>query len=204
MRDQDGIEAILDYWFGDIGAGFEVSQQQHARWFGGSKEVDVAIKQQFGTLVEQALQGLLQHWWQVPGGVLALVLLLDQFTRNIYRGTARAFAGDSQAKAMVVAALQQQLDQQLTFIQRSFFYLPLEHSEVLEDQQRSVELFEQLLQQAPVAGQARLQSSLKYAVHHRDIIQRFGRFPHRNKALGRQSTVAELDFLMQGGARFGQ
>ena len=132
------------------------------------------------------------------------MILLDQFTRNIYRGDARAFAGDPQARELVKQGLATGLDKALTPIQRSFFYMPLEHSESLQDQDQCVALFEQLLEEVPQQGKAVIQSSLDFAIKHRDIIRQFGRFPHRNQAIGRSSTPEEQAYLNSGGARFGQ
>ena len=197
------IQSIIDYWFADIGTGFHI-KQQHQLWYGASPAVDQHIKQCFGSEVASALTGALSSWAATAHGSLALVLLLDQFARNIFRGSAQAFAGDHRAREIVEHALKAGFDRQLSFIQRSFLYMPLEHSESLLDQHRSVELFQQLLQQVPPAGHAAITSSVEFAKKHRDIILRFGRFPHRNKALGRLMTADEQAYLRAGGARFGQ
>jgi uncharacterized protein (DUF924 family) len=200
------ITTILDYWFSDIGEGFEL-RQQHKRWYSGDTCVDQHIKQHFAEIFERAVDGHLSHWAVASGSVsslMALVIVLDQFGRNIYRGSARAFSGDVLARAVVNKGLQQGLDQRLSYMQRSFFYMPLEHSESLADQHRGVELFEQLWRQAPAEGKATIKSSLDFAIRHRKIIARFGRFPHRNQVLGRASTDEEQAYLDGGGARFGQ
>lgn len=197
------IAAILDYWFADIGTGFDL-RQQYSIWFSGDETIDHAIARYFGQWVDSALAGQLSGWQSTPEGLLAKVLLLDQFTRNIYRGDARAYDGDEQARQLVKAALANGEDKQLHYVQRSFLYMPLEHSELLQDQEQAVTLFRQLLQEAPAAGKQALSSSLDFALKHRDIIRRFGRFPHRNQVLGRQSTPGEQAYLDAGGSRFGQ
>jgi uncharacterized protein (DUF924 family) len=197
------IETILNYWFADIGDGFDIGQQQ-TRWYGGSEDLDNEIRAQFAPWLQKAKAGLLTDWTVTAQGTLALVLLLDQFSRNIHRGEGEAFVGDEQALVIVKAGIEDGVDRQLSWVQRSFFYMPFEHSEQLSDQDRVVALFEQLLQQAPDAGAKYLQSCLSFARHHREIIQQFGRFPHRNASLQRESTAQELAYLTDGGARFGQ
>ena len=201
--DKQAIAAIINYWFAGIGDSFEL-KDQHQLWYSGGVEVDRQIDRQFGNWVRAAVQGQLSNWAETAIGTLALVIVLDQFTRNIYRGSHRAFAGDNRARDLVIQGVERGIDRQLSFIQRSFFYMPLEHSESLADQDRCVELFRQLLAEVPEQGKAIIGDSLDFAIKHRDIIMRFGRFPHRNKALDRVSTVAEQAYLDGGGARFGQ
>lgn len=197
------IADILDFWFGDIGAGFAV-QAQAKRWYGGGAELDSEISERFGRWLITASEGKLSSWNASAEGTLALIILLDQFSRNIHRGSARAFAADGIARQTLQAALSRGVEAELTIVERSFLYMPLEHSEALEDQNHCVALFEQLLSDAPAAGKAHGQNCLDYAIHHRDIIQRFGRFPHRNQVLGRVPTPEEQAYLDDGGARFGQ
>lgn len=200
---QSLIGSIIDYWFADIGEGFDL-KQQHKRWYFGGREVDDDIERRFKSWVDKALSGHLNNWADTAEGVLALVLLLDQFPRHIYRGSAGAFAGDDLALQWVHQALLKGHDRQLTAVQRSFFYMPLEHAESLLEQDRCIELFEQLLAEVPEQGKVAIQSSLDFAIKHRHIIQRFGRFPHRNQALGRIASADEEAFLLEGGARFDQ
>ena len=197
------IEDILQFWFADIGDGFDAAQQNKL-WFLGGIDADDRIRERFGPIAEQALAGGLSRWKGLPEGIMALIILLDQFPRNIFRGQAKAFSGDSQAKQLVHWGLKEGMDKRLTYMQRSFFYMPLEHSEDLEDQILSVQLFEQLLEEVPAKGKATIEGSLRYAEQHRDIIQQFGRFPHRNALLQRDPTRQELEYLAGGGARFGQ
>lgn len=197
------VNEVLDYWFSDIGNGFELGDQNRL-WYTGGEAIDNAIKQRFGPLLEEALTGKLDGWAVTAKGALALIVLLDQFTRNIYRGTAKAFAGDSHAVSLVERGLSKGFDQQLTYLQRSFFYMPLEHSECEQHQMLCVKLFEALVADVPPEGKRVIQSSLDYALKHAGIIQQFGRFPHRNDALGRPSTEQEKLYLDSGGDRFGQ
>src|SRR5690606_119569 len=138
-------------------------------------------------------------WLAPPRGRLALVILIDQFSRNLFRGDARAFAHDALARRWVSEGLDAGADRALRAIERVFFYLPLEHSESLADQQRSVALFERLCADVPPALQGTFAGYLDYAVRHRDVIVRFGRFPHRNASLGRATTPEEAEFLRQPG-----
>jgi len=195
-------QQLQSFWFGELEDGYPRESRQ-ALWFGGGPEVDAEIRERFGAAVEAALDGGFRDWEGNARGELALVLLLDQMTRNIYRGDARAFTGDTRARAIVVDALAQGRDLQLAPVERAFFYLPLEHSERLADLERCVELFEALLALAPPAQRGAAESQLDYAVRHRAVIARFGRYPYRNAVLGRTSTPEELAWLVNG-ERFGQ
>ena len=202
-QEDDTVFRILHFWFADIGNGFDVGVQ-NGLWFKGSAETDAIIAERFAAQVERALAGELHSWREQPESALALVLLLDQFPRNIFRGQARAFAGDELAGSVVSEALQQGFDQHLTFLQRTFLYMPLMHSECLSDQLRCVALFENLLSEVPADGKSVIGGNLKFARLHLELIERFGRFPHRNAVLGRESTAEEEAYLNGGGARFGQ
>jgi len=155
------------------------------KWFEQDQNFDQAIRSRFLPIYEAAANGALAAWEDSAGGALALLLLLDQFPRNMFRGTARAFATDAQARAVTDRALERGFDQAAEPALRPFFYLPFMHSEALSDQDRSVALYEAL-------GDA---EHLRFAREHRDIVQRFGRFPGRNRALGRETTPAEQAFL---------
>lgn len=196
-------DAILDFWFADgLQTGWP-TREMKAIWFGGGPALDAQVKALFGPQVLQALQGGLAAWEAQPLTRLALVLLLDQFTRNVFRGTGQAFAGDARAQQLVMGALAQGWDQQLPWVGRVFFYMPLMHAENLALQDECVSRFTTLRMDAPEELKARLQGNLDFAVQHRDIIARFGRFPYRNAALGRAGTAAEEAFL-ETGPRFGQ
>jgi len=167
---------VLDFWFSD---------QMSGNWFAKSDDIDREIKQRFGHAQTDAHAGLMDDWIQAPDSALALIILLDQFPRNIHRGSPRSFASDTMALYNARAAIKAGHDRDFTPEQRQFFYLPLMHSENLADQERSVALYEKL-------GNAH---SLHFAREHRDIIAQFGRFPHRNAVLGRDNTPQETDFL---------
>jgi uncharacterized protein (DUF924 family) len=172
-----GARALVDFW----------SAAGPRKWFSKDPGFDAALRAQFLALHEQAARGELAAWRTEPESALALMLLLDQFPRNAFRGTARMFATDAQARDEADRALAAGLDRQVPPALRVFFYLPFEHSESLADQERSVAL------------QQGMSELLPYALEHRDIIQRFGRFPHRNTILGRESSAEELAFLQSGG-----
>ena len=186
---------VLDFWFGEPGSATQGVAR--AEWFRKSAAFDAEIAQRFGRLVEQALRGDLLGWAAKPESALARIVVLDQFTRNTFRDSPRAFAGDAlaldAARAMVAAGH----DAALLPVQRSFVYLPFEHAEDLALQEESVRLFTQLHAVAPA-----MDSVLEYAHRHRAVIARFGRFPHRNAALARVSTAEELAFLEQPGSGF--
>ncbi len=193
----EAVEAILKFWFGDpLDPSGEYGRQRRC-WFLKDPAFDAEIRQTFSVTFEQAAAGQLDHWRQHSKSCLALVLLLDQFSRNLFRGEPRSFATDAQALTAAEYALAHHYDQQVLSVERLFFYMPLEHSENLDHQRRSVMLFEGLVQSAP-----EIHTTLDYAYRHRDVIAQFGRFPHRNDILGRQSTPAEVEFLKQPRSRF--
>lgn len=193
---QSAIDEIHAYWFGELDETGLAAPDRHALWFKQSDETDTQCRQRFGPLVERAIAGELAEWEAVDRGLVALVVMLDQFSRNIYRGTPRAFAGDGRALALVQHAIETGHYQRLPAIHQVFLYLPLEHCEDLETQEESVMLFEAL---AAVTGSEQIADFARYAVAHRDVIARFGRFPHRNAILGRESTSEELAYLEQHG-----
>lgn len=183
---------ILDFWFGPEDS--EAFTKPQEKWFKKDPQFDEAIRENFAPLLEAFKQGSLDAWRADPWGALALILLLDQFPRNLFRGSDESFAYDGTALALAKEALEKGFDQEVPPVQRVFYYLPFEHSEVLEDQERSVKLFEVLEKDLP--------GFLTYAQQHYDIIKRFGRFPHRNVALGRVSTPEEEAFLKTPGSSF--
>ena len=172
------------------------------RWFGSHPAFDAELRARFGALPGLARSGALEAWRETARGCLALVIVLDQLSRNIYRGTPDAFAADPIGRAVAEDAIRRRLDTQLSSIEAVFVYLPFEHSETLSDQDRSVECFTALARRAPAQLRARFESFLDFALRHRELIVRFGRFPHRNAILGRTSTAEELAFLAAGGDRF--
>jgi uncharacterized protein (DUF924 family) len=193
-------EEVLSFWFGEELR--SPTPQRLRLWFGGDAATDRLISERFGEVVEAALQGAYGQWSQTPPGALALILLLDQFPRNIHRYSPRAYAGDERALTLCCQGLAEGQDRQLSLTERAFFYLPLEHTEDLPMQERSVEVFRGLLAEAPPEWQEVGRDFLDYAIRHRDIIARFGRFPHRNQVLGRPSTSQEEAFLKEPGSSF--
>ena len=194
---------VLDFWFGDgLSQGWP-SDDRSALWFGGGPALDAQIRERFGPRVEQALSGELVEWETRTRDRLALLILLDQFTRNVHRGQKRAFAGDGRSQRLVLQSLALEQDNELPTIGRVFFYMPLMHAESPALQDECVRRFEGLMRQSPPALQQKLQGNLKAAREHADIVHRFGRFPHRNAVLGRNNTPEEDAFLTHG-PRFGQ
>lgn len=191
----DAAEDVLRFWFGP-------EDVDRPEWFHKSAAFDAEIDLRFGAEVEAALHGRLDAWCRTIDGRLALVILLDQFTRNIHRGTPQAFAGDAQALATARALVGQGHDIGLPPLRRSFLYLPFEHAEDRAAQEESVRLYTALAADGVGPLARTLTKTLDYAVRHRDIIARFGRFPHRNEVLQRASTAEEIEFLKQPGSRF--
>jgi uncharacterized protein (DUF924 family) len=201
MNDLDGradaanAEAILDFWFGAPGSAEYGSARR--TWFVKDEAFDAAIRERFGTAIERALRGELEAWAETPRPALAQVLLLDQFTRNAFRGSARAFAGDARALAAASRMVGARQDESIAPFMRGFVYLPFEHAESLAMQDEAVRLFARLAAEAPEQA-----GMLDYAHRHRAVIERFGRFPHRNDILGRRSTAEEIAFIAQPGSGF--
>lgn len=174
-------EEVLRFWY---------SPAVRPRWFSSTDALDREIEARFGSLVEAAMAGALASWERSARGALALVIVLDQFPLNMYRGEARGYAGEEHAREVAGRAVDRGLDHTLGDHERVFLYMPYMHSEDLSDQDLAVRLFEQ----------AGLDEQLRYARGHRAIVRRFGRFPHRNEALGRASTREEQDYLASGDA----
>lgn len=182
-------EEILDFWFGDAGEFREA-------WFRRDDEFDREIHDRFREDYEKAAAGELDDWKSSPRGTLALILLLDQFPRNLFRDDPRSYATDEKAREIADHAVSTGLDRGVQPLERTFLYLPFEHSEDVKDQRRSVELFLALDRELETPD------ILDYAVRHREVIERFGRFPHRNEVLGRDSTPEEEAFLGEQGSPF--
>jgi uncharacterized protein (DUF924 family) len=185
---------VLDYWFTEYASG-NLAEKQDKRWFLGGDQVDREIGQRFGHRVELALAGGFKDWESEPESRLALIILLDQFTRNIFRGTTRAFSGDSRAVKLARRGQTSGIFDDLPLIQQVFALMPLEHSELLSDQALCVQGMTHLHELAPDEDKPRFQSFMDYALEHKGIIERFGRFPHRNAVLSRVSTDNERRFL---------
>ncbi len=197
------IEDILRFWFGELQGDADVDRTKMKMWWMGGEAVDAEIEQRFGAKVAEALDGKLGGWAESPRGSLALVILLDQFTRNVGRGTARAFAGDRAALDVCVAAIDRGYDRQLRPIERSFLYMPMMHAEDRDVARRSITIFDELSKEIAALG-IEYPDFRSHAVQHAEIVLRFGRFPHRNEVLGRTPTADESDFLASGGPSFGQ
>lgn len=199
------IEAVLNFWFGE---GDRSDPAEFAamseRWFAGGPEFDAEIRRQFEALWHRAAAGELDAWPETPTGRLALIVVLDQFSRHLARGTAAAFAQDAKACRLTLEGLVAGDDLGMTPMERVFFLMPLEHAEDPAVQDRSVAEFQRLYDEAPPAWRTPLTETLRYAHDHCDVITRFGRFPHRNQALGRTATPEEQAYLDGGGERWGQ
>ncbi|WP_138380914.1 DUF924 family protein [Luteithermobacter gelatinilyticus] len=179
------LAEVHDFWF---------HQLTPDDWFSVDERLDQTIRQNFSAFYEQLRQSPPATESLSAREMLALILLFDQFPRNMFRGSARAFESDPLARRLTRKALERKLDEELSENERAFIYMPLEHSENLDDQELCVRLFEE---------KTRLEEQQRYAVWHRDIIRQFGRFPHRNALLGRPSTAKEQDYLQKGGPAFG-
>ena len=190
------VEEILFFWFGQPRDDKAYYEGRHSLWFTPDLQFDQAIRDRFTDDYQLAAEQKLRDWQNTPRSGLALILLLDQFPRNMFRNDPRAFASDPLAREAAAHLIDAGQDQQLLPVERMFIYLPFMHSEALADQRQSVALFRQLVQEREYLG------SLAYALKHLEIIERFGRFPHRNIALGRSSTSEEQEFLRQPGSLF--
>ncbi len=195
--------AVLEFWFGPMADGFVVDDRSDL-WFRSTSAHDANVRARFEPLMLAAAAGELDSWKSTAQGTLALVILLDQFSRNIYRGTDRAFAFDAKAQQLVEEAIVHGYDLKLPFEQRAFFYLPFEHQESLAALERCVTLFERLHDETPKGFRDRTGRYLRNAHQHRDVIRRFGRFPRRNRPLGRSSTDEEEEYLRRASGSFDQ
>ena len=193
-------QPLLDWWFGSARSPDEIAADKGKLWFG--KRHDRQAQERFGDQVEQALAGGLTDWAQRPEGWLSLVPLLEQLPRMIFRDSPKAFSGDLRAQALVAQGMAAGFDRQLEPIQRVFIYLVLEHCENLAVQNEAVSRFIELTREQPEADRAVFEDNLDYAERHQKIIAQFGRFPHRNAVLGRESTAEEVEFLNRPGSRF--
>lgn len=195
-------EELLLFWFGNKEDDLEVGESQSALWWGKSAETDELLAGRFGQAASAAAAGTLDHWTGSPRGRLALIILLDQLPRVIHRGTPDAFAQDEKASIIAEKGLASGADRLLRPIERVFFYLPFEHSEDPADQERSVELYRDLAAGVPEKWKKSFGSYLDFASRHKAMIDRFGRYPHRNAVLGRDSTPEEIEFLKEPGSGF--
>jgi uncharacterized protein (DUF924 family) len=188
-------QAVLDFWFGRAGDADYL--QPRAAWFRKDEAFDAAIRDEFGAVIEAALRGELRPWAGTPESAVAWIVVLDQFPRNAFRGSARMFAGDALALAAARALVATGADRTLPGVMRQFVYLPFEHAEDLGVQHESIRLFAELARDEPA-----LAGLPEWARKHMEIVARFGRYPHRNALLGRASTTEEIEFLQQPGSGF--
>ncbi len=195
--------AILDFWFGSRKSMLDINSEMSELWWGKSSAVDQNMAHLFRPLIDLIHMGNQYDFWRnKPDGCLASILVLDQFPRNIFRGNPQSFFYDVMARELAEQFVSQGFEKFMTPLQCVFAYLPFEHSEDLKDQERSVILFRKLMDMAGPAEKEMFEGFLEYAISHREVIERFGRFPHRNQILGRASTDQELDFLKLPGSAF--
>ncbi len=197
-------EEIYEFWFGDLDDSGAWGDEQEKLWFRGAGEADEIIRARFLEDIERAAAGAYDDWTDSPTSAVALIILLDQFPRNVYRHTAEAFAQDEKARSITLVLIDEGLDEEMLPIERLFVYMPLEHAENLVLQERCVELMRGLVQDAPPSQREAFEAFVDYAERHHAIIEEFGRFPHRNETLGRHATPAEVAYLRDGGETFGQ
>jgi len=194
----DRIEDILQFWFGAFPTPYTADASKADMWFKNGAAYDSEIFINFGIDYEKAINGELDHWIDSYRGRLALIILLDQFSRHIHRNTAMAFAQDERAQALCIDGIGAGDDSKCHAVERSFYYLPLEHAEDIEKQKLSVRAYTQLVQDVPEVYQKPYEMSLDYAEKHHFVIEKFGRFPELNEILERESTVEELAFIASG------
>ncbi len=198
------IQRVLDFWFSDSELDSPQLDSRMDRWFGASDALDDRIRREFGTLLENATTGQLDDWTETPKGRLALIILLDQFCRNVYRGTAQAFTHDKKALKIAIEGTMAGDHKQLNAVERMFFFMPLQHAESLKIQEKSVSIFNALAETVPGTLHETFLTAAQFAELHRDIVAEFGRFPHRNAVLGRKNSSAETAYLAGDTPSFGQ
>lgn len=191
----DRIHKLLDFWFGDLGQADLPTSDRTNLWFGENEELKKEMVAVFKNEYEAAIKGELVNWAESPRGRLALIILLDQFSRSLHRNSPEAFIYDEQAQQLCRDGLQEKMDQSLTLIERVFFYMPLVHAESSESQEQSIHLFQSLVSLSMTETTQVYQLFLAYAYAHFRVIKEFGRFPQRNSILGRKSTAEETAFL---------
>ena len=198
----DEARQVREFWFGALPMSAQELHRREQLWFAAGppelrEQCDELIRARFEPMIERAAHGQLASWADSPRRRLSLIILLDQFPRNIYRGTARAFAHDSQALGLALSGMQSAADGALDVVERMFFYMPLQHAESREVQDESVAAYRRLLTEAPQELRGAFESALQWAQWHRALIEQFGRFPHRNRALGRGNTPDEEAWLRE-------
>ena len=205
----DEARSVREFWLGRAPLSAAGLNNRMRFWFGAEdselgRRRDEHIRARFGALLERAAAGALAGWADGPRRRLSLIIVLDQFPRNLFRGSTRAFAYDSQALALTLSGMQSAADAALQPVERLFFYMPLQHAENREVQEESVAAYRRLLREAPQELREPFAGAVRSAENHHAIVERFGRFPYRNRVLGRPSTPEETEWLKEGGERFGQ
>jgi uncharacterized protein (DUF924 family) len=194
---------ILSYWLGQLNPETgQSTENKFPLWFGKSQETDDHLRETYGSLLEKAKAGELKDWEESPESLVALVILMDQFSRNIFRGTSGMYAADEKALSLSKQVVESGQDEQLPTAMRVFLYMPFMHSEELEDQEKCIEIFKKLKEQVPESIKDSIENNVIYAIKHRDIVKEYGRFPHRNEILSRANTPEEEVYLAQPGAGF--
>ena len=202
--DQARIEAVLSFWFKDQQLTAPQIDGRMDVWFGEDPLFDEEIARRFADDVEEAAEGNLDHWASEPRGRLALIILIDQFRRNIYRNSEEAFSKDKAALKLCVEGAMEKKDKGLSPIERVFFYMPLQHAESRKVQKKSVDIFNKLAAAVSPTYRETFETVAQFAELHADIIEQFGRFPHRNKIMGRENTPEEAQYLAGDAPTFGQ
>lgn len=200
-RPEASPEDVLGFWFEDAWEDPEAAERRGDFWYGAGDGLDDLIRARFGATLDAAARGDLEDWEATSAGALALVVLLDQFSRHCHRDTGRSFENDAYAVSVAKRAVAGGLDRALPPPGRIFLLHPFHHSETLAEQQRYVDAVDAMIHSVPPAWRAFVESFVRYAAHHRDVVARFGRFPHRNEALGRANTTAEDDYLARTGGK---
>jgi uncharacterized protein (DUF924 family) len=202
--DQVRIDAVLSFWFRQQALSAPQIDRRMETWFNEDPVFDLEIEKEFADEVEKASSGALDHWGKLPRGRLALIILIDQFRRNIHRNTSKAFSKDQLALKICVEGAMQKKDRELSPIQKVFYYMPLQHAESRKVQAKSVEIFRRLAETVSATERETFMTVAQFAELHKDIIDQFGRFPHRNKMLNRQNTPEEDEYLATDSPTFGQ
>lgn len=200
--DTDPVESILSFWFGELDSEGRADASHTASWFKKDPAFDAEIVKRFTPAYDALTQGALPSWAQGPRGVLGAILVLDQFSRNMFRDSEKMYSFDSLALRLAHEFIALGFDEGAPLAHRVFSYMPLMHSERLVDQDRCVTLFDRFADQLNGDAEKAIRFNLKFAIAHRDIVARFGRFPHRNAILNRESTVEETAFLQEAGSSF--
>jgi uncharacterized protein (DUF924 family) len=203
-EDQERIEAVLSFWFEEQALSAPQIDRRMEIWFGSDPVFDLEISKEFTDDVDLASAGKLNHWAESPRGRLALIIMIDQFRRNIYRNTVKAFSKDKLALKYCVEGAMKKHEQDLTPIEKVFFYMPLQHAESRKVQAKSAEIYRRIAASVSPTYQETFETILQFAELHKDIVDQFGRFPHRNKLMERENTSEENEYLAGDSPNFGQ